>query len=495
MRTGKTSLLRHLLLCGWSVGMVLRGSGGVSCQEGATPPASFPKSASATQEIESFASLVEDLGSSQFAKRELAVDALRLGGQASLKALRQAQNHPDAEVRRRVSELLGPIEASIRLAPKRVSLERKTRTFRATLEAISKATGNTLEAWNNLEQQVEYGCENLSVLEVVDQLGRLTGTCLQQGYSDDRIRLGAGNCPPLVTYDGGFRLVATSLQQFRNIDLANSAPMPQGNQPPISAPVRNETLTLGMAIFSEPRLPLLGVNEPRLTEAWTEDGQSLLPTTNDPANNNGARRHVSRYGNGYRSQTQMANVALRRPANSSGNIKSISGVVSCLVLVEQKQMPITTELAKSKGKTVEIGTTSFTIDEVTGVGENAGKPVTVKLSVREKNNDNPGDYTWMNSLYQRLELTDADGNKFQNQGSNWGTSGPNFATITFTFGPPVPQQQMAKMNIRGLVLPGLPAAAAPKPAKPAGPPTKLVYTTWETMDHLVPFTFTDLPLP
>ena len=101
----------------------------------------------------------------------------------------------------------------------------------------------------------------------------------------------------------------------------------------------------------------------------------------------------------------------------------------------------------------------------------------------------------MNSLYQRLELTDADGNKFQNQGSNWGTSGPNFATITFTFGPPVPQQQMAKMNIRGLVLPGLPAAAAPKPAKPAGPPTKLVYTTWETMDHLVPFTFTDLPLP
>jgi len=133
------------------------------------------------------------------------------------------------------------------------------------------------------------------------------------------------------------------------------------------------------------------------------------------------------------------------------------------------------------------------------VGDAPGKPITVKLSVREKNNDNPGDYTWMNSLYQRLELTDAEGNKFQNQGSNWGTSGPNFATITFTFGPPIPQQNAAraKVNIRGLVLPGIPAPAVkPAPAaKPAGPPTKLLYTTWETMDHQVPFTFKDLPLP
>lgn len=495
MRTGMPRLLRHLMLCGWSVGMVLRVSGGASGQDAAAPPAQSKATSSAkksAQDSEAFSALVEDLGSPEFAKREAAADALRLGGQNSLQALRKAQNHPDAEVRRRAAELLGPLDASLRLAPKRVTLARKTRTFRSTLEEISKATGYTVEAWNNLEQQVEFGCDNITVLEAVDQLGRITGTCLQQGYGDDRIRLGAGNCPPLVTYDGAFRLVATSLQQYRNIDLANALPASPGAFVAGPGSGRTETLTLGMAIFSEPRLPLLGVNEPRLIEAWTEDGQSLLPPATDSANT--PRRHVSRYGNGYRSQTQMANVVLRRPSNSSGSIKSISGVVSCLVLVDQKQIPITTELAKSKGKSVEIGSTSFTIDEVTGVGENAGKPITVKLSVREKNNDNPGDYTWMNSLYQRLELTDAEGNKYQNQGSNWGTSGPNFATITFTFGPPVPQQKAAKVNMRGIVLPGLPIAPA-KPAKPAGPPTKLMYTTWDTMDHLVPFTFKDLPLP
>lgn len=497
MRAGKPRFLRRLLLCGWSVGMVLRVSGGASGQDAAAPSARPPKPAPANNltSEETFQALIEDLGSSQFARRESAADALRLGGQSALKALRRAQNHPDAEVRRRAAELQGPLEASLRLAPKRVSLERKSRTLRATLEEISKSTGYTVEAWNNLEQQVDFGCDNITLLEAVDQLGRLTGTVLQQGYGDDRIRLGAGNCPPLVAYDGPFRLVATSLQQYRNIDLANANPGSPGAS--VSGPGRTETLTLGMAIFSEPRLPLLGVNEPRLTEAWTEDGQSLLPPANDAANT--SRRHVSRYGNGYRSQTQMANVVLRRPSGSSGSIKTISGVVSCLVLVDQKQIPITTELAKSKGKSIDIASTSFTIDEVTGVGDAPGKPITVKLSVREKNNDNPGDYTWMNSLYQRLELTDAEGNKFQNQGSNWGTSGPNFATITFTFGPPIPQQNAAraKVNIRGLVLPGIPAPAVkPAPAaKPAGPPTKLLYTTWETMDHQVPFTFKDLPLP
>jgi len=177
--------------------MVLRVSGGASGQDAAAPSARPPKPAPANNltSEETFQALIEDLGSSQFARRESAADALRLGGQSALKALRRAQNHPDAEVRRRAAELQGPLEASLRLAPKRVSLERKSRTLRATLEEISKSTGYTVEAWNNLEQQVDFGCDNITLLEAVDQLGRLTGTVLQQGYGDDRIRLGAGNCP------------------------------------------------------------------------------------------------------------------------------------------------------------------------------------------------------------------------------------------------------------------------------------------------------------
>ncbi|MCY2937616.1 MAG: hypothetical protein NTV55_04590 [Planctomycetota bacterium] len=494
MRAVSDRLLKPLWLCGLFVGVFLRVNGGVCGQEAAAPPPKpiQPPAGKPVADKAALEALVEDLGSPQFSRREAATDQLRFSGPAGLAVLRSAGNHPDPEVRRRALELTSPLEASLRLAPCRVSLERKSRTFRATLEALSKASGYGIEAWNNLEQPIDFGCDNLPMLEVIDQLGRITGTCIQQGYGDDRIRLGNGICPPLVAYDGAFRIVANTLQQYRTIDLTGADS---------TGPKRTETLTLGMAIFSEPRLPLLGVSEPRLLEAWSDDGQSLVPPFNEAPQMGGqVRRHVSRYGNGYRSQTQTANLVLHRPAGSSTRIRTLSAVVSCLVLVEQKQVPITTDLAQSKGKMVEIGSTSFTIEEVTGLDGKPGQQIQVKLAVREKNNDNPGDYTWMNSLYQRLELTDAAGMKFQNQGSSWGTSGPNFATITFTFGPPIPRQPVAAARARlgGLILPALLPGnnpPAPQPAKAVGPASRLVYTTWETMDHQIPFTFKDLPLP
>jgi hypothetical protein len=59
--------------------------------------------------------LVRQLGSSSFAKREAATKALRALGEKALPALKQAATSPDAEVRRRATQLLRPLEAKVRM--------------------------------------------------------------------------------------------------------------------------------------------------------------------------------------------------------------------------------------------------------------------------------------------------------------------------------------------------------------------------------------------
>ena len=147
MRAVSDRLLKPLWLCGLFVGVFLRVNGGVCGQEAAAPPPKpiQPPAGKPVADKAALEALVEDLGSPQFSRREAATDQLRFSGPAGLAVLRSAGNHPDPEVRRRALELTSPLEASLRLAPCRVSLERKSRTFRATLEALSKASGYGIE--------------------------------------------------------------------------------------------------------------------------------------------------------------------------------------------------------------------------------------------------------------------------------------------------------------------------------------------------------------
>jgi hypothetical protein len=75
----------------------------------------------------------------------------------------------------------------------------------------------------------------------------------------------------------------------------------------------------------------------------------------------------------------------------------------------------------------------------------------------------------MNTFYQRVELLDASGTKYQNQGSSWGGgAGAASVQITMTFG-----------HFAGKI----------------GPPAKLTYLHWVTRQHDVPFEFRDVQLP
>src|SRR5205807_4111981 len=120
-------------------------------------------------------------------------------------------------------------------------------------------------------------------------------------------------------------------------------------------------------------------------------------------------------------------------------------------------------LADARGKKFRVGTTNFAIEDVS---ETPAKQPQVRLSITEdvSTTGGPNDFTWMNSLWNRLEVYDAKGNRLMNNGSSWSGAGPNHANITMTY------------------------AAGAKPSK-------LVYQVWKTLSCQVPFEFKGLPLP
>lgn len=412
--------------------------------------------------------LVEQLGDRDFRKRDAAVKRLEALGPAALPALRKAEKHADPEIRRRVSDLIPTLEVAGLLAPKRVTLNVKKKPMRQVFEEVTKQTGYKIEFWVNNEQQLyDFEINDQPFWPVLDQLCNTAGLVLQQGYGDDRIRMNQQDSyVPYICYDGPIRVVANSFNHYRNVDFSFLPRTPQGSR-------RSDTLSFTFSVFVEPRMPLLGLGQVKLLTAEDDQkGSMVLPSPNggDPLNG-GPQRWVSRYGNGYRSYSHQAQVQLAKPSEKAQAVKLIQGTVPVLLLAQQKPELVTDNVLASKGKKVTVGTTSFAIEDVT---ETPAKQYQLKMTITEQNKDNPNDYTWINSLYQRIELQDENGNKYQMRGNSWGGQGPNHANVTFTYANP---------NNNG--------AANPK----VGPPSKLVYFHWTTIQHQVKFEFRDLPLP
>jgi hypothetical protein len=175
-------------------------------------------------------------------------------------------------------------------------------------------------------------------------------------------------------------------------------------------------------------------------------------------------RWVSRYGMGNRMMSLQTQLTLSRPSDKATGLKLIRGRVPVTLLAEQKPVVIASDILSAKGTRTKIDATSFHIEDVT---QPAAKQVLVKMTVSETT-DNPNDFTWMNSLYQRVELQDDNGNKFSIVGNGWGNNVPGSVQMTTTFAP-------SGANI--------------------GKPSKLIYYRWTTLQHEIGFEFKDLPLP
>jgi hypothetical protein len=408
---------------------------------------------------------IEQLGDTDFRKRDQALDYLQAQGPAALPALRKAINHPDLEVRRRILDLIPSIETSAILAPRRVTLQAKDKPLREIIDEIGRQTGQKIDFWaNNPNQPYSFDFRNVTFWEAMERVCRGTGLTIQMTYGEDRLRLHQQNgYVPHVQHSGAFRFTANNIQQLRTIDLNLI------NRDGVQVR-RNESLTLSFTVFVEPRLSILGMGEVKLDAAYDNEKNSLLPAGNHPEmmdgfpGGMGVRRWSSgRYGN--RANAHMGSVNLNRVSEKATMIKTLRGSVPVNLLAEQKPVVVTDKVLDAKGKKIKVDSTSIHVVEATKM---ANGQYQVRLDITEENKD-ANDYSWMNTMYQRLRLEDDKGNVFQVYGTNWGNNSPNHVEMTFTYGPP--------------------------PNVKTSGPTKLVFMSWTTMLHQLHFEFKDLPLP
>ncbi len=416
--------------------------------------------------------LIGQLSDKSYPVRQKASQALAQVGPEALPLFRETiQKTGDPEVRRHLEELVPKLERLSALTPKLVTLDLKDKPMREAVKELAKVTGYKIElstpAAANDERErrlVTVQVKRASFWETLDQICAQAGLAVQEGwYGGDYavVRLEFGEATPgVMSLHGPFRTRVTGAYYNRQLNFNNL--IRTATDQPFQ---RIETLSVNLSVSVEPKLPLLGLGQPTITEALDDLDQSLVPPPNP--NNYWQPSY-------YRSYMQQISAPLT-PSRAGRRIKVLKGVVPVTVVAATKPKIVVEKLMEVKNQSFKEGSTSITIDNVS----KNGTQISIKMTISE-NRNGAHDYTWMNSLTQRLEVVDARGNKYQSYGHSW-SGGNNSVQGTFQFGPSHnPNANLNPLNIFGLALPGQ---------------LKLVYNEWTTLVHPVPFEFKDLPLP
>jgi hypothetical protein len=402
--------------------------------------------------------LVEQLGSTDFKTREAAAKALAARGADALQALKKSANNQDAEIRQRLANLIAEIERTLLLTPKRITLNLDGVPLRTAVAELAKISGYKIEVQGmaTLQPLVNLNVTDMPFWEVFDKLCAQGGLVLQQHYDANQglVLYGQNAIVPFVDYRGPFRISAAGFNYHKSLSFATQP------RTAVGPGQRTEQLTFSFNVVGEPRLPLLGLGQPKLTVAVDDQEQSLIPS---PLN---GRTYESSYGGyyGYRTTVLFSQVQLSGPSAGARAVKLIRGTVPVTILAEQRPEIVVEKILEVKNKKFEGKEVSLEIEAV----KEANQQVQVMLTARRAGKDNQYDYTWTNSLNQRVELTDAKGNKFQSNGFNWNNGTPTSVQGTFMFS---------------------------DPSGKLGKPAKLTYYGWVTAQHQVEFEFRDLPLP
>lgn len=420
--------------------------------------------------------LIEQLGSNEYRAREDATRNLADRGPTALPALRAAADHKDPEIRRRIEDLLRLLESSNILAPKRVSLQVKQQPIQEAVQALAKQSGYKIQLWPNAPQNGPKAPQPVLNLDLVDTpfwdaLDRVSdagGLNLQQhAFGDETLRLNLDNSyAPFRCNRGVFRVVAQGFNYGRNINFERLS-RPQPNQ---AAPTAqgHEYLSLQMSVSVEPRMALLRVGAVTLLQAYDDQKHSLLPDV--PLERGATMSNRYYYYGGHKSFCQHVHVNLAAPIRSARAVKLVRGVIPVTLLTKQEPICMTDKLLESKGKKFQAGTVTIEVEDVI---KNPNQAIQLKLAITDLDKRDPNDYSRIHSMYQRVEVQDENGVKFQASFNSISTNSPSQARVTLTCEP-------------------TPQGGAPKKQ---GSPTRLVYNSWSTMEHEVEFEFRDLPLP
>jgi hypothetical protein len=412
--------------------------------------------------------LIDDLGGDDWRAREKAGRALEALGEKALphmKAALLATDNPEA--RQRLSVLVRKMDRARLTEPKRVTFSAKGKTASQAYQEIAKQTGYRVEFNDQRDgnaPKLALEFENTPFWQAVDAVALAAGHFVNADNGDDIVRVyNQDQLSPYVAHSGAFRFVATNINSSRNVQLSNINK--RGGTDRI-----NEYMNLNFMVQSEPKNPMLGTTQVELTEATDDRGGSLLP----PKEQNGYR---SNYINGgFRGHNTYGSVNLVRADRGATTIKSLKGRMGIVLLSGTVPEVTIADPLKVKKKDFVGRSTQLTIDALDEDANQKGSYV-LSLSARTTAEVDPNrgiDYGWSNSLWQRLELTDAQGNKYFTYGPN--TNDNNGVSIRMTMQFVANDPRTGKQH-------------------KFGPPVKLVLQEWLSVTQEVTFAFKDIPLP
>jgi hypothetical protein len=253
--------------------LVLLGSGPLaSVARSADPPAEAPAAAKAAR----IASLVRQLGSDSYLKRQEASRALENLGAATRGQLEQAASSDDPEVRLRAMELLKQLHTLDLWSPTIVTYQGRQQPAAEVVEALSKQSGNRLLVGDQYgsfqEGLVSLDYPDGSFWEVLDDLCRQSGNHVRSHYDTRNPGLVLVSGPPgknPIAYAGPVRATITSarrvfIEELDYEDLDSE---------------KTHTFQLQLQMMWEDRFRLVAYRaQPELVEAATDNHRALSTT-------------------------------------------------------------------------------------------------------------------------------------------------------------------------------------------------------------------------
>lgn len=403
--------------------------------------------------------LVARLGSADYREREAAGKQLAREPDRALPALRQAlRTLDDPEAARRLEVLIRKLHTERLAAPKRVTFAGDKVPVKDLLAEITRQTGYKLTPAGLGESEkarLSVAWSDTPFWQAVDDVCHRTGLQVSPDGDDEAVLSVSDNDTynPHVSYSGPFRFVATNIGTNRNLQLAG---LPRKFPPPRPP----EFLNLNFQIQSEPKNPIVSFHPPELIRAVDDTGANLVP----PRDDDQARSYYAPYM--YRGFNQYAGLNLARGGRAATVIKELRGRVTIFLLSDTRPEIVVENVLGVKKKKFVGRTTELEIESVS----EGGGGVSVVLTARQLN-PTPDDYSWANSVYQRLELWDDAGVKWTgNVTGNNQANTPGAATLTLTYTPPAGNKR-------------------------AGKPSRFQFVEWLTHPRDVEFVFKDIPLP
>ena len=269
---------------------------------------------------------------------------------------------------------------------------------------------------------------------------------------------------PYVAYAGPFRFLATNIHSNKSVQLSGISRTGGGTN-------RSEYMNLNFQIQSEPKNPMLGVTQAQVISAVDEFGASLAPPK-DPNNR-------SYYENrGMRGHNTYGNLNLTRGGGKDATtIKSLKAKIGIILLSGTSPEiaiadPLKVKAKTFVGRTIELDFASF-VEDPNNKG-NYVLEVTMKKVGTGAGNGEREDYNWSNNIWNKIELLDANGGRYQTYGPN--NFNNNGAAVQMTL-PYNPNDRRTGQKLK------------------LGPPVKLLVNEWLSITHEVTFEFKDIPLP